>query len=429
MIKTGLIFLLMLGLSVNYTWAQELYNGCSTAFEVCPNTTFNLNNIDANVAFCAGCEDDFNFCFTPQNTVWFTFTTNATGGDVTLNFSNLSFNVSPGQDTEIQAVILEASIPCSSSSYTQIGNCVSNGAAPFSLNAIGLPPNTTYYIVVDGDDTGTGITSAAECTFDLSITGLGVSRPTPIVNLITSSTSICLNDVVFFEATLTDCPDNSSYSWSINGELVAVTDSNVFSTSALIDGDVLTVENSCFTSCLEFVTANSPAISVYSFNVEAGADQSATPGAAVSVSGVTSAPIHVWEPAFLFSNPLALNTLLFPEETTTITLTVTESGCTLSDYLTVTVSEGLLIPRMFSPNGDNVNDLWVIDGLDKYPNNYIYIYDRWGQEVFQSRSYSIIKAWDGRVRSGTVSEGVFYYVLELNDDDNQQYKGSITVIR
>jgi gliding motility-associated-like protein len=84
---------------------------------------------------------------------------------------------------------------------------------------------------------------------------------------------------------------------------------------------------------------------------------------------------------------------------------------------------------MFSPNGDNVNDLWVIDGLDKYPNNYIYIYDRWGQEVFQSRSYSIIKAWDGRVRSGTVSEGVFYYVLELNDDDNQQYKGSITVIR
>ena len=429
MIKVGFVFLLILGFSVNYTCAQELYNSCSTALEVCPNSTFNLNNVDANVTFCAGCEDDFNFCFTPQNTIWLTFTTNTTGGDVTLNFSNLNFNISPGQDVEVQAVIIEASIPCNSASYTQVGNCISNGAAPFSLNAISLPPNTKYYIVVDGNNTGPGIASAAECTFDLSITGMGVSRPTPTVNLFASSNSICLNDVVFFEATLTDCPNNSSYSWSVNGEIVAVTESNVFSTSALIDGDVLTVENSCFTSCLEFVTANSPAISVYSFNIEAGANQSTTPGAAVSVSGVTSGPIHVWEPAFLFSNPLALNTLLFPEETTTITLTVTENGCTLSDYLTVTISEGLIIPSILSPNGDNVNDLWVIEGLDKYPDNSIYIYDRWGQKVFQSRSYSVIKAWDGRVRSGVVSEGVFYYVLELNDKNNQQYKGSITVIR
>jgi gliding motility-associated-like protein len=258
---------------------------------------------------------------------------------------------------------------------------------------------------------------------------MGVNRPTATVNLITSSTSICSNDVVFFEATLTDCPDNSSYSWSINGQIVAVTDSNVFSTSALIDGDILTVENSCFINCLEFITINSPPMSVYSFDVEAGADQSATPGAPVSVSGVTNAPIHVWEPTFLFSNPLALNTLFFPEETTTITLTATENGCTLSDYLTVTVSEELLIPRMFSPNGDNINDLWVISGIDKYPDNSIYIYDRWGQEVFQSRSYSLIKAWDGKVMSKTVSEGVFYYVLELNDVNKQKYKGSITVIR
>lgn len=429
MIKTGVIFLLMLLFSVNSGRTQELYNGCSTAFEVCPNTLFTLNNIDANVTFCAGCEDDFNFCFTTQNTVWFTFTTNASGGDVTVNFSNLNFTTNPGQDSEIQAVILEAPVPCSSASYTQIGNCISNGAAPFNLNAIGLPPNTTYYIVVDGDDTGAGITSAAECTFDLQISGTGVNRPIPSVNLISSATSICLNDVVLFEANLADCPDSSNYSWFINGALVAVTDTNRYSTSALTDGDILTVENSCYTNCIEIVSGSSPAMDVYSFNIDAGPNQTVAPGSAVSINGTTSAPVFSWEPAFLFSNPLILNTIVFPDETTTITLTATENGCTLTDYFTITVSEELFIPNMFSPNGDDINELWIIEGIEDYPNNSIHIYDRWGQEVFQSRAYSLTKAWDGTVSSGTVTEGVFYYVLELNDEDNQQYKGSITVIR
>lgn len=163
--------------------------------------------------------------------------------------------------------------------------------------------------------------------------------------------------------------------------------------------------------------------------VDAGADQSSTPGAAVTLNGITSAPTHHWEPSFLFSNPLVLNALVFPEETTTITLTATENGCTLSDHITVTISKELFIPTMFSPNGDGVNERWLIEGIEEYPNNSIHIYDRWGQEVFQSRSYSTTKAWDGTVKSGVVTEGVFFYVLELNDSKNKQYKGSITVIR
>ena len=429
MVKTHVIFLLIALFLANFAQTQELYNGCSAAFEVCPNTTFNLNNSASNITFCTGCEDDFTFCFTPQNTVWFTFTTNATGGDVTVDFSNLNFALNPGQDTDIQALILEASVPCNSATYIQVSNCVSNGSGPFSLNALGLTPNTTYYIVVDGDNTGPGITAAAECSFDLNITGPGVNRPTPTINMTTSASSICLNEVVLFEANLTDCPDSSSYNWFINGELVAVTDAHIFSTSNLVDGDILTVGNRCFTDCIEFLTASSPAMAVYAFTVDAGTDQTVVPGAAVTLNGITSAPAYSWEPAFLFSNPLILNTLVFPEETTIITLTATENGCTLSDYITITVSSDLFIPTLFSPNGDGINERWLIDGIEEYPDNSIHIYDRWGQEVFQSRSYSTTKAWDGTVRSGAVTEGVFFYVLELNDTKNQQYKGSITVIR
>ena len=84
---------------------------------------------------------------------------------------------------------------------------------------------------------------------------------------------------------------------------------------------------------------------------------------------------------------------------------------------------------MFSPNNDGINDSWIIKGIEKYPNNRIVIYDRWGQEVFKSSSYNSEKAWKGRVKSNIVTEGVFYFVLELNNEEKKQYKGSITVIR
>lgn len=425
----GVIFLLMLLSVAKYATSQEIYNGCSTALEVCPNNTISANNIGANVTFCAGCEDDFNFCFTTENSIWFTFTTNALGGDVSVAFSNLNFATNPGQDNELQAVIIEATTPCNSASYNQIGNCVSNGGAPFGLNAIGLTPNTTYYIVVDGDNTGAGITSPAECTFDLTISGNGVDRPVPGINLNASSNSICLNEVVFFEATLTDCPDSLDYNWYLNGELVAVTDTNVYSTSALQDGDILSVENSCYSDCIEIVTDATPPFDVYSFSVNAGLDQTVLPGTTVSINGITSAPDHNWEPAFLFSNPSLLSTFIEITETITITLTATENGCTLSDQMTIFISDELFIPNMFSPNGDDVNELWVIEGIEEYPNNSVRIYDRWGQEVFQSTGYSLKKAWDGKLRSGVVTEGVYYYIIQLNDGSEEIMKGSITVIR
>ena len=63
------IFLLMCFWQLSTLNAQAVYNGCVNALEICPNTLFNVNNIDANVTFCGGCEDDFNFCFYYNNLI------------------------------------------------------------------------------------------------------------------------------------------------------------------------------------------------------------------------------------------------------------------------------------------------------------------------------------------------------------------------
>ena len=59
---------------------QLSYNACNTALEICPNQSFSLSNVGANKTLCPGCEDDFAFCFTSNNSIWMTFTTNSTGG-------------------------------------------------------------------------------------------------------------------------------------------------------------------------------------------------------------------------------------------------------------------------------------------------------------------------------------------------------------
>ncbi|OFZ11785.1 MAG: hypothetical protein A3D92_18390 [Bacteroidetes bacterium RIFCSPHIGHO2_02_FULL_44_7] len=170
-------------------------------------------------------------------------------------------------------------------------------------------------------------------------------------------------------------------------------------------------------------------VSVYSFNVDAGEDFTIAPGETAALNGQTSAPSFSWSPTYLFSDPYALSTFCVPEQTITVTLSATDNGCTLSDFLTITVISDLDIPNTFSPNGDQINESWIIQGIELYPNNAVNIYDRWGQQVFQTTGYSKVKAWDGAVKSGRVSEGVYFYVIDLLNDGQEIIKGSITVIR
>ncbi len=85
----------------------------------------------------------------------------------------------------------------------------------------------------------------------------------------------------------------------------------------------------------------------------------------------------------------------------------------------------LTIPNVFTPNGDGVNDLFVIRGIDLYPQHRLVIFNRWGNEIYKSNNYR--NDWDG----GTLSEGTYYYVLEVLTHTGrwQHFKGFVTIIR
>ena len=80
----------------------------------------------------------------------------------------------------------------------------------------------------------------------------------------------------------------------------------------------------------------------------------------------------------------------------------------------------------FSPDGDGKNDTWEVKNLDQFPNNDLTVFNRWGDEVFRSKSYSSTKAWDG----GNLNPGTYYYILNVNVDGTQKsYKGFITMVK
>src|SRR5690606_4361987 len=99
-----------------------------------------------------------------------------------------------------------------------------------------------------------------------------------------------------------------------------------------------------------------------------------------------------------------------PESTTTYRLTVRDdAGCTDVTSVTVRVLPTLDIPNSFTPNGDGVNDTWIIEGLGNYPNVIIYVFNRWGTLVHTVEGGML--PWDGYSKGRKVPAATYYYTL------------------
>lgn len=90
------------------------------------------------------------------------------------------------------------------------------------------------------------------------------------------------------------------------------------------------------------------------------------------------------------------------------------------------------IPEGFSPNGDDVNDLFVIRGITMYPHNSIIVFNRWGNKVFTAGPYQ--NSWDGTCIYGVsaggdeLPVGTYFYVFDFGDG-TKNIKGTIYLNR
>lgn len=99
---------------------------------------------------------------------------------------------------------------------------------------------------------------------------------------------------------------------------------------------------------------------------------------------------------------------------------------------TVLVIDKFLVPEVFTPNGDGVNDFFVIKGIQKTENT-LTIYNRWGNKVYKMDNYD--NTWNGMPNvSGTLGnqklpQGTYYYILEFKGETNLKTTNGFVVLQ
>ncbi|MBS9766503.1 MAG: gliding motility-associated C-terminal domain-containing protein [Flavobacteriaceae bacterium] len=85
------------------------------------------------------------------------------------------------------------------------------------------------------------------------------------------------------------------------------------------------------------------------------------------------------------------------------------------------------INNSFSPNGDSINDTWVIfkDLPLNYPNNRLRVFNRWGSKVYEVKPYR--NDWDASFNNGKLPQGTYFYILDLNDSQKTRIVGWVYI--
>ncbi|MCE3278176.1 MAG: hypothetical protein K0S44_367 [Bacteroidetes bacterium] len=113
----------------------------------------------------------------------------------------------------------------------------------------------------------------------------------------------------------------------------------------------------------------------------------------------------------------------------TIILTaVNANGCIDTARIMIHIDElsALVIPNVFTPNGDGKNDVFkpvIAEGIEEYK---VTIYDRWGLKMEELTNENI--GWDGKTSAGGIApDGVYYYVVMGKGDDSKifEFKGFV----
>lgn len=144
------------------------------------------------------------------------------------------------------------------------------------------------------------------------------------------------------------------------------------------------------------------------------------------VNGTTGVNF-TWTPSADFPNASVLTPSITATHNQTYTLTaIGEGNCAATDTMTVRILKKIQVPNAFSPNGDGVNDTWVIPNLIEYPGCTVEVFNRYGQPVYQNVGYG--KPWDGTFNSKPLPYATYYYIITPKNGI-APVTGSVTIIK
>jgi gliding motility-associated-like protein len=386
--------------SGNYSVTNTL-NGCTATdainVTVNPNPVVNLGN---DTSFCQGTSVVLDATYPGATYVWSTGATSATisvnasgtytvsstlNGCTAADSKNITVKplptVSLGADISVcQMLQLNAAV-AGATSYTYLWN---TGA---TTNTLDVTATGTYWVTTTDDG------CSKSDTINVAIT------PAPVLDL-GPDQFICEYDSVQLAAFY----PGASYTWS-NGatsSAIVVSKADKYWATASLNGCSVTDTVTVIYKKMPVANAGNNIILPQNASTQLNATQHSNNAA------------YLWSPALGLSNPTIPNPIASPDIATQYYLTVTSvDGCVLKDTLRVDLQYPLNIANAFSPNGDGINDKWLIGNAEFYPGLKVRIFNRYGQQVFNSIGYNT--PWDGSNKGKPAEPATYYYIIETGD--------------
>lgn len=247
------------------------------------------------------------------------------------------------------------------------------------------------------------------------------------------NTSICIGDTVslFVE------PLNLNVTWLPGDNLSATTGYSPVASPVVTTQytAILTDDGGCFTDEVTFnVTVNPPAV------VDIFSDTTVPYLSNFKLEPVYSNNIvrYEWSPRG------DLNCISCPspggianDGYTYIVQATTDQGCITEDSVTVFIEcadDGILMPSAFTPNNDNLNDVFYPIGRGVSTVRKFTVFDRYGQVVFHRENFLPNRkdyGWNGRIKGEPAPSSVYIFIIEAEcgKGDKIVKKGTVSLIR
>jgi gliding motility-associated-like protein len=309
--------------------------------------------------------------------------------------------------------------------------------------AQGTGSTFTTNTLVPGDVVSLTILSNANCTTTptassntIPITVLPYETPTIAI---APNAAICPGQPITFISSHTGGGNNPIYQWLLNDTIPLGTGSNLTVNSSIFaNDDTLTCYMISNYLCLLSDTAFSNEFNVQLLapaELDLGPDVSIFYGESYKTDPEINGPIslgdYLWTPDTTLSCNVCLTPIATPTITTPFALVYKNSnGCVARDTIIIEVKPNyeVFIPSGFSPNGDNLNDVFYARGPFIRKVN-MKIWDRFGGMIFESPYANY--GWDGTNNFKDVNTGVYVYYItvEFLDGVIEEFKGNITLSR
>ena len=285
---------------------------------------------------------------------------------------------------------------------------------------VASPTTTTIYHLDIADDLG------CQNSASLAIT---VINPGKLQ--ISNDTSVCQGSAVQLNAS-----GEILYNWINNTE--GLNDSNIYNPIASpLTTTMYTVTGTDANNC--FRDTASVTIHVLPLPiVTAGQDTTVQAGSSFILHGTGSSDVVQWNwtPAkYLSCNDCAMPTCTTNENISYTLAVKTQDGCSSSAHVTIKLEcdeARISIPNAFTPNGDGLNDLFVIKGISFVM--HMVIYDRWGEKVFERNNFNPsdpASCWNGYFNGMEAATGGYVYFIEMQCPMGGVFsrKGTVMLLR